>query len=160
MSLFAEANTIAAKITTKSTFQKELFWHNSFGQKYKTISLQSKFLRIFSCKHGTSQWQQHYKEIVLVELFFCNKIVPRNYFVILSARMVFLTSGFSHSCTNSKQVFFVHLVFFFVPCPFLLLFLLGKNKAPPPNKKNKQNKKMNHKEQNNIQKRKASIVLL
>ena len=74
--------------------QKILFKNNCFGtinfcKDYKTISLQSKFLRIFSCKQG----QTSGSSIINKMLWWITKIVvPRNYFVIISARMVHTTS--------------------------------------------------------------------
>ena len=65
-----------------------------FCKNSKTISLQSKFLHLFSCKQGKTSGSNTTKKMFLWNLF-CNmtksitKIsVPRNCFVIILARMV------------------------------------------------------------------------
>ena len=63
--------TIAAKILTKNTFQKELFWHNKFCKNYKAISLQSKILRMFSCKQGQASDSNIAKKMFWW-YYFCN----------------------------------------------------------------------------------------
>ena len=72
--------------------QKMLFQKNCFGTINSVkIQIPSHVL----LQTGTNQWQQHYKEHAQVEVFFViitkiviEIIVPRHYFVILSARMV------------------------------------------------------------------------
>ena len=55
----------------KTTLQKELFWHNLFCKNYKTISLQSKFLHIFSCKQGQTSGSNVTKKMLWWN-YFCN----------------------------------------------------------------------------------------
>ena len=42
----------AKKVLKKKLFTKKMFWRNSFRINYKTITLQSKVLGLFSCKKG------------------------------------------------------------------------------------------------------------
>ena len=71
-----------------------MFWSNSFCKNYKRITLQSKFLGLFSCKKGHTCGSNITKKILWLN-YFCNNYknitkenVSRNYFVIISARMV------------------------------------------------------------------------
>ena len=52
----------------KNHFSKRIDLVQLICKNYKPISLQSKFLRIFFANRD-KQWQQHYKENALVELF-------------------------------------------------------------------------------------------
>ena len=81
---------------TKNTFQKNVLarlilyklQNNLFTKQIPShVLLQT----------GTNQWQQHYKENALVELFFgiiTKIVIGPSYFVIVSARMVEVTFDF------------------------------------------------------------------
>ena len=77
-----------------------MFWGNYFCKNYKRITLQNKFPGLFSCKKGHTSGSNITKKIFWWNCF-CNNykkrlqkyIVPGNYFVIISARMVSLTFG-------------------------------------------------------------------
>ena len=63
---------IAVKIITKKYFTEVLFRHSYFRNSYKAITLQSKFLRMFSCKQGRTSGSNITKNMFWWN-YFCNK---------------------------------------------------------------------------------------
>ena len=91
---FTELHTIAAKMITKNTFQKQVFLARLILYKLQDNLFTKQITSHLLLQTWTNQWQHYYKENGLVEFFviitknMTNIFVPRNYFVILSARMV------------------------------------------------------------------------
>ena len=91
------------------SYYKKLFIAKVFGHKKRT-TLQSKFLGLFSCKKGHASGSNIAKKIFWCN-YFCNNYkmitkedVERNYFVMISARMVFLPNCFwLLSCSFHKS---------------------------------------------------------
>ena len=82
------------KLLQKKSLQRKCFGAINFVKNYKRITLQSKFLGLFSCKQGQTSGSNITKKMfwwnffVIITKIITKIIVPRNYFVIISARMV------------------------------------------------------------------------
>ena len=83
------------KALQKILLKKICFGTIKFVKNYKTISLQSKFLRMFSCKNRDKPVAATLQRkcsggihFVIITKIITKIIVPRNYFVTISARMV------------------------------------------------------------------------
>ena len=95
-----ERHASAGKIITKNTFSTKMGLEQLILYQLQTNLFTKQIPSHVTLQTGTNQWQQHYKCSGGVILVIVTKIitkinVPRNYFVILSARMV-------HGCNCSK----------------------------------------------------------
>ena len=101
-----EAIPARPKLLQKNSLQRKCFGAMNFAIITKESLYKAKFLGLVSCKKGPAIGSNITKKIFWWNYFSNNykdyykEIVPRNYFVIISARMVVLGSRLSFLATG------------------------------------------------------------